>query len=247
MITVNHHVITESDVEAELERHQDADDPMMSAAQELTLRELLRQRATELGMDDSGSESALQAVLDREVSTPLADEPSCRRYYEQHLDQFVEGDSVELSHILFQLTPRMDPRLLRERAVVVLNELLVGRADFAQSARQYSNCPSGAGGGYLGVLRRGEAAPEFEQAVFRLDAHALAQGLVDTRYGFHIVRVGHKEKGAPSPFEIMQPQIAAWLEAASRRRAQAQYMQWLVGQARIQGIALQGADSPLVQ
>ncbi|OZI37529.1 peptidylprolyl isomerase [Bordetella genomosp. 10] len=247
MITVNGTAISEADLGAEAARHQGAEDPMMSAAHELVLRELLRQRAAELGIAEPDAEAAVRAVLAAEVKTPAADEDTCRRYFEQHLERFMTGESVEVSHILFQLTPRIDPQRLRAHATGILNGLLAGREDFAECARRYSNCPSGAGGGQLGELRRGDAVEEFERAVFSLPGDTLAPRLIDTRYGFHIVRTGRKQAGEPGEYEAVKPMIASWLEAASRRRAESQYLQWLVGQARIRGVAMQGADTPLVQ
>ncbi len=247
MISINGVSISEDEVAAEASRHQGADDPVASAAHELVLRELLRQRAAELGIPEPRSEAAIQAVLTSEVSTPRADEDTCRRYFEQHLTRFMQGESIEVSHILFQLTPRIEAQRLRAHATAILNAILAGQEDFADCARRYSNCPSGAHGGSLGELRRGDAAEEFERAVFALPAHTLAPRLIDTRYGFHIVRTGVKQPGQQSEYESVRPMIANWLEAASRRRAESQYLRWLVGQARIQGIAMEGADSPLMQ
>ncbi len=247
MITVNGVVISEDELSAEVPRHDGAEDPMMRAAHELVLRELLRQRAVDLGIPEPRSEAAVHAVLTADVHTPAADDDTCRRYFEQHLERFMMGESVEVSHILFQLTPRIDPQRLRAHATDILNGLLAGREDFAECARRYSNCPSGAGGGQLGELRRGDAVEEFERAVFNLPGDTLAPRLIDTRYGFHIVRTGRKQPGEQGEYEAVKAMIASWLEAASRRRAESQYLQWLVGQARIQGVAMQGAETPLVQ
>ena len=247
MITINGTTITEDRLADEAPRHHSAEDPMMSAAHELVLRELLRQRATELGLAAPDEDGLIQAVLAEEVRVPEADEATCRRYYEQHLARFMQGESIEVSHILFQLTPRIDAQRLRAHATGILNALLAGTAEFGDCARRYSNCPSGAEGGLLGELHRGDAADEFERAVFALPGDTLAPRLIDTRHGFHIVRTGRKQAGEQSEFEAVRPMIASWLEAASRRRAESQYLRMLVGQARIQGIAMQGADTPLVQ
>ena len=247
MITVNDIVISEDMLAAETERHGHAEDPMMSAAHELVLRELLHQRAAELGIANPHSEGAVQATLNAEVHTPQADDDTCRRYFEQHPERFLHGESIEVSHILFQLTARVDAQRLRAHATGILNHLLAGRETFADCARRYSNCSSGPAGGRLGELRRGDVVDEFERAVFCLPGDTLAPRLIDTRFGFHIVQTGRKQSGEPVTFEIARPMIAGWLEASSRRRAESQYLQWLVGRARIQGVAMQGADSPLVQ
>lgn len=248
MITVNDITITEAQLEAEVVRHHDAEDPMMEAAHELVLRELLLQKARELEVPGDDEEAAIQAVLQAEVATPVADDAACRRYYEQHPERFRTGELVEVAHILFQLTSGIDAQALRAKAVQILNELHhAGAARFGEFARQYSNCPSSAGDGQLGQVGRGDTVPEFEQAVFAMPAHTLGERLVETRFGFHIVRTGNKAEGSIQPYEAVQRHIAEWLEAASRERATHQYLQWLVGQAKISGVPMEGAATPLVQ
>lgn len=247
MITVNGVIITETQLQAEVELHASADDPMMSAGHELVLRELLRQRAAELGLVSSDADP-YDAVLQAEVRTPAADEESCRRYYERNPSKFHVGDLIEIDHILFQLTSGVAAPSLRARAGEVLADLQkAGAHKFPEFAAQYSNCPSAQDGGHLGQIARGDTVPEFEAAVFALPADTLIDRLIESRHGFHIVRTGRKEEGRAPPFGEVRPRIAAWLEAASRRRATNQYLQWLVGQAAIEGIAIQGADTPLVQ
>jgi len=248
MIVVNGVSISDTQMQAEMPHHQSEADPVQSAGQELVLRELLLQRARELGLEQDDPEALIQSVLAAEVKTPVADEASCRRYYEQNTDRFISGTLIEVWHILFQLTPRVDPQRLRARAGEVLQELHRAPAEtFADFARQYSNCMSAQEGGRLGDIGRGETLPEFEQAVFAMPAHTLLDRLVQTRHGFHIVRTGRKVDGTLMAFDDVHARIAAWLSQASERRATHQYLQWLVGQARIEGLEISGADSPLLQ
>uniref|UniRef100_UPI0033428C0F peptidylprolyl isomerase n=1 Tax=Castellaniella defragrans TaxID=75697 RepID=UPI0033428C0F len=248
MITVNGVTITEADILAEESRHAADPNPRLAAGHELVLRELVRQRAQDLGLSADGDESILETVLAHDVRTPQADEASCRRYYDQHPDEFREGDLIEVRHILFQATSGIDVQRLRGRANLVLAELhRDGAAHFARYAKEYSNCPSGREGGDLGMLTRGEAVPEFERAVFAMPADTLAGELVETRFGFHIVLTGRKVEGHALPFEAVHERLAAWLEDSSHRRALHQYLRQLVGGARIEGIPIEGAESPLVQ
>ena len=248
MITVNDVAISEAAILDEEPRHAADPNPRLAAGQELVLRELVRQRACELGLPADDDESALEAVLAHDVRTPQADDESCRRYYDRHPDEFREGDLVEVRHILFQATSGIDVQRLRGRANLILAELhRDGAAHFARYAREYSNCPSGREGGDLGTLARGEAVPEFERAVFAMPADSLAGELVETRYGFHIVHTGREVEGHLLPFDEVRERLAAWLEESSRRRAVHQYLRQLVGGARIEGIPMEGAESPLVQ
>jgi len=61
-------------------------------------------------------------------------------------------------------------------------------ADFADIARQYSQCPSGRRGGELGQFGRGQVGPEFEDVVFSA-AVGEVQGPVRTQFGYHLIEV----------------------------------------------------------
>ena len=118
---------------------------------------------------------------------------------------------------------------------------------FEALAAERSNCPSSENGGALGQMVRGEAVPEFEAALWRITPGTIAEALIETRYGLHIVRVNRRDEGRQLPFEQVHEAIAQALLAASRDAAWRQYVQVLLGRAKIEGIDLEGADTPLVQ
>ena len=61
-------------------------------------------------------------------------------------------------------------------------------ADFADLARQHSECPSGAQGGDLGQFGPGQMVKEFDQVVFSADVGTV-QGPVQTQFGYHLIEV----------------------------------------------------------
>ena len=65
---------------------------------------------------------------------------------------------------------------------------------------------------------------------------------VETRYGFHIIRLDRKIEGRVLPYEIVAERIADYLRESVRRRADAQYIARLVSAAKIEGIELAGAN-----
>lgn len=246
-IAVNGVEITDRQVEAELAHHQQADNPLKESVHELVLRTLLLQEALRLGVDGADDAARIDALLAQALTVPLADEDSCMTYYRHHRQAFTSGALVEARHILFQVTATAPLELLRETGQAVLDALRAEPDRFDELARQYSNCSSGAVGGSLGQLARGQCVPEFEQLVFRLGEGELAGHLLETRFGLHIVQVLRRVEGALLPFEAVRDQIAERLDSESTRRALHQYLHILVGRAAIEGVTLEGADSPLVQ
>jgi len=61
------------------------------------------------------------------------------------------------------------------------------------------------------------------------------------------VQVMRRVNGELLPFEAVKSQIADQLTRQSWQRAVHQYLQILVGKADVQGVTLDGADTPLVQ
>jgi peptidyl-prolyl cis-trans isomerase C len=61
-------------------------------------------------------------------------------------------------------------------------------ADFAEMAKQHSQCPSGAHGGDLGEFGPGMMVPEFDRVVFSAPVNTI-QGPVQTQFGYHLLEV----------------------------------------------------------
>ena len=71
--------------------------------------------------------------------------------------------------------------------------------------------------------------------------------LVATRFGLHVVEVLAREPGHQPAFETVRSAVAQALRQQAFATALRQYLQVLAGAARIEGVALDAADSPLVQ
>lgn len=75
-----------------------------------------------------------------------------------------------------------------EEACEDLKTQITDGADFAELARQNSQCPSGRRGGDLGEFGRGQMVPEFDHVVFSAPIGEV-QGPVRTQFGYHLIEV----------------------------------------------------------
>jgi len=224
--------------------------------------ELLRQAAQRagllaaddtLGTDGIASEaasSAIEQLLAQSLQVPEPSEDACRRHFAAHAARYRIGERVHVRHILFAVTPGVDLSALRQRAEATLLEVRShdGSGDpFTLAARQFSNCPSGQEGGDLGWLSAADCAPEFAREIFGHSEVGVLPRLVHSRFGLHVVDVQQREAGADQPFETVRGAVAMALRQQSYITALRQYLALLAGQAQLEGVELDAADTPLVQ
>ncbi len=252
MTWINGALIEDARIAYEARNHADGADPHACAAYALAIRELLLQRARALGLSQAGSagaqaeDAAIDALLEREAPVPEPTESECRRFYQRHIERYSSGALVEASHILFAVTPNAPVEAIRRQAEASLREAQAEPGRFAELARSHSNCPSAAQGGSLGQIGRGDTVPEFERALFGAGPGVLPR-LVNTRYGFHVVRIERSLPAKPLDFELVHAHIRAALAERVRTKAAEQYVRLLAAEASISGIDLGAAATALVQ
>jgi len=207
--------------------------------------------ATADGVISDAASAAIEALLEQNLALPEPSEDDCRRYYTAHQGRYRRGERVRVRHILFAVTPGVDVVALRKQAEPVFLDVRChdGQAvdRFAAAARQWSNCPSGAEGGDLGWLVAEDCAPEFARELFgRIEIGVLPR-LVHSRFGLHVVEVLEREAGIAQSFESVRGAVANALRQQAFVTALKQYLQLLAGQAVVEGVDLDAADTPLVQ
>lgn len=81
---------------------------------------------------------------------------------------------------------------LRVQAQQVLDQVKNG-GDFAALAKQYSSDGSAQSGGDLGWFPKGQMVQEFEQAAFSLKKGEVYPTLVETQFGYHIIKLDDRK------------------------------------------------------
>ena len=248
-----------------IELHPPGQRPDIGLLRELAYTELLRQQAVMKGLLPrhtgltapelgAAERQVIEAMVDAEVQSPQPNEDECQRYYEANTPQFMVGQALHVRHILFAVTPGVNVHALTihaEKALLELTRRDATPGRFAQLAAELSNCPTSSQGGDLGWIGPDDCAPELANELFHQKHSQWGMGvhprLVHTRFGFHIIEVLERRAGKQPAYAEVRERIATLLAMQSRARALHQYMSLLVGEALVEGIDLEGADSPLVQ
>jgi peptidyl-prolyl cis-trans isomerase D len=150
-----------------------------------------------------------------------------RAYYDAHVAQFTLPEQVRVRHILLRVEPGADAeatQAARARAEEVLAKVKAGE-DFAALAKQYSQDSTAPQGGDLGAVTRGQMVKPFEDAAFALAAGETSE-IVQSPFGFHIIKVESKQEARVPPLDEVREQIVVTLKREqSHARAENQAQQ----------------------
>ena len=225
--------IPEADIDArvaQIRQQFPSDDAFKQtlAQQNMTLQQL---------RDDATNDMRVAKMLDQEVKTSGAVEPKdVSAFYEQNPDKFKQGERVRASHILIRAPENADEKTKQEaraKATDVLKQVKAGK-EFAELAKHYSQDPgSAANGGDLGYFTQGQMVGPFEQAAFGLKPGTVSD-LVETPFGFHIIKVADKQASRTIPLEEAKPQIEQFLQNQQRQQKTEAFINSLKAKGKVE-------------
>jgi peptidyl-prolyl cis-trans isomerase D len=168
-------------------------------------------------VDEQRTVKLLLLDRDQAQSTITLLPADLQRYYNDNVSQYQTPEQIRASHILLN-TADKDEATVRTQAEDLLAQLEAG-ADFAMLATTHSEDTGTAiNGGDLDYFGRGRMVPEFDTAAFALEV-GQTSGIVQTQFGFHIIRVVDKNPAITQPFDDVSPQIE---DVLKRQRADQQ-------------------------
>jgi peptidyl-prolyl cis-trans isomerase D len=143
-----------------------------------------------------------------ESDIEIADE-EVREYYEQRQQQYATEEERRVSHILIEF----DTENAKEKAEEALAELEQG-ADFAEVAQTYSDDTfSAEQGGDLDWVEAGMMDEDFDAAVFELENIGDLSEIVETSFGYHIIKLTDLREGTVTPFSEVEDEVRQQLLA----------------------------------
>jgi peptidyl-prolyl cis-trans isomerase C len=175
---------------------------------EETFREDIRQQESVQRMISEGITSAI-SVSDEDVE----------HFYNTNIEQMQKPAEVHARHILITpaSTALADHQAAKSEADALLAEIRDG-ADFVELATNRSQGPSAARGGDLGYFGPGQMVPAFEQAAFALQPGEVSE-VVQTQFGYHVIRVEDRRGGETAPIEETADQIREYLAQLALQNA----------------------------
>ncbi|MBU1487205.1 peptidylprolyl isomerase [bacterium] len=152
-----------------------------------------------------------QKVVRKEIAESIKIDPAkLREAYEKIKTQ------IRASHILVKT---------EEEAKDVLLKLKSGD-DFDSLAKSVSICPSAQKGGDMGFFSRGQMVKEFEEAAFLLSDTQPLSGIVQTQFGYHIIKFEERKELSK---EEMAQKIGMIEEQIRQEEFLKKYKEWMDG------------------
>jgi len=124
-------------------------------------------------------------------------EEKINQFYDNYLKSFSGFKEANASHILVKT---------REEAISII-EKLNKQSIFSELARIHSTGPSGKNGGELGWFAPGQMVKGFENATFALKKGETTQEPVETKFGFHIIKLNDIRDAKPKKLDEIRENI----------------------------------------
>jgi len=174
----------------------------------------------------------LQAIAEK---GPKVSEDELRKAYAEE----AKGDkTASVRHILILTQGKTEAEKAESLKKI---EGILARAkageDFAELAKQYSEDPgSKDNGGLYENFSRGQMVKPFEDAAFSVPVGEIS-GVVETNFGYHILKIIDRKKETRS-FEEIRPELEARLAEAKQGTAVQDYIKGLKDKAKFKLIGL---------
>jgi peptidyl-prolyl cis-trans isomerase D len=171
-------------------------------------------------------------------------EAQLRAAYAGSMDNYRTPERVKVRHILLMTQGKSDSekKPILAKAQGFLKQVKAG-GNFAEIAKKNSEDPgSGAQGGDLGFIVRGQTVPEFEKFAFSAKVNDISD-VVTTQYGYHIIQVTEKEPARVKPFDEVKTALADEL----KKQGVADKIQTMTNDARTALIKAPGSAAEIAK
>ncbi|MGO8698633.1 MAG: peptidylprolyl isomerase [Limisphaerales bacterium] len=168
--------------------------------------------------DQAIEEQLCRRVILRETTNHITvTETEIKKFYDDNPTKFEVPEQVHAAHILISTLDPLtheplaaDKKKEKEKLASDLRARALKGDDFAALAKQYSEDPGSKDKGGEYTFPRGKMVPEFEAAAFSLKTNQISE-LVETQYGYHIIKLLEKTPASKIALAEASPRIREYL------------------------------------
>ncbi len=182
-------------------------------------------------------EMAIRNLVENELASKVAvTEEDKRTFYEGNAESMQQPAEFLASHILISVEADATPEVKAERekkATSILGMIELGQ-DFGELAARNSGDPgSKDNGGELPWMSEGQTVAPFEAAMKALQPGEMS-GVVETQFGYHIIKLLDRRGGDQVPYEEVHERIEEFLMRRGLQQQIQREVETLKGQASIE-------------
>jgi parvulin-like peptidyl-prolyl isomerase len=223
------------------------DEEIIEAEREKTIKRLGGEKRFQAALEKAGltDEQYQQSLrkkelVERFITIEISDkaqptDEEIKDYYRRNKNKFMRPEARKITHILISVPPGAsaeERKLKKAQAQEVIDRINAGE-DMSDVAWKYSTGPYRVKGGDMGLVHRGRLYPELEKEVFKLEPGKLS-GIIETIYGYHIVRVGEVKAAEQLDLKDVYDNIKMDLTKNNEKQIRQDLVDSLRSQARIE-------------
>ncbi|MEP6662438.1 MAG: peptidylprolyl isomerase, partial [Verrucomicrobiota bacterium] len=166
----------------------------------------------------ANEQAIAEMVIERELKPSIkVPESAAKKFYDENPARFERPETVRAAHILISTVDKATQQPLpaakkkeKEQLAKSVRERAKKGEDFGKLAKEFSEDPGSKDKGGEYVFARGEMVPEFETAAFSMQTNQVSD-LVETRYGYHIIKLLQKIPPEKLEFAKVLPDLTEGL------------------------------------
>lgn len=179
---------------------------------------------------------AIEKMIENEVTPQVTvNDQDVKNFYDQNPAQFQQPEQFRASHILLMVPQDATPEQKKETRAKIddLAKQIAAGADFAELAKAHSQDGSASQGGDLNYFARGQMVEPFQKAVESLEVGQVS-GVVETQFGFHLVKLTDKKAGRTVPLAEVNKKIADYLVMQQRQQRANGFVESLRARSKVE-------------
>lgn len=228
---------------------EDVDNAVKEIVDKVGSKEQLNQILKQNGITTSQfkkdlAEEVKMKKLAQELTDSKVSDADAKKYYNENVNQFKYPEKVKASHILISVNPQEIEEIItsdkenagasqeeikkkvaaeianrKAKAEKLLGEIKKDQSQFEKLAKENSDDTTTAvKGGDLGFFAAQDMVPEFSKAAFSMKPNTVSN-LVETQFGYHIIKVTDRMAAGQQPFEKVKNDIKGFLETQKQLEA----------------------------
>jgi peptidyl-prolyl cis-trans isomerase C len=179
---------------------------------------------------------SITKLIEKEILPAIKiNDQDAKTYYDANLEKFNQPERVRARHILMKVEKgdSEDKKTAAKKKLQDIQKRILAGEDFSKLAKENSQGPSNVKGGDLGYFTKGRMVKSFEDVAFKLAPNEVSD-IVETQFGYHLIKVIDRQAAGAQPYEKMKEKIKSHLFNEQVQKKMEPYVKTLREKAKVE-------------